>query len=552
MELLWLSEPSDPKKNTIRQKWKESSIDTAPASISNGIFHSSPFALGMSEDPSVQQDAHNAYPGATEGGENSKDGDITSLKLGERGIINPLWQYNELADPRTCGKAGVNYGRVYNKRIRPNNPIVFIQPGRPTFFGIDKFLLGGADKATQLREAVVDNMNLAKDNDVAGDTFSISAFIEELAEDTTATDGGVMKFYDFQPDFSRYKAYVQKLLTELMIRMHIIQPGANEAGYFGTTTDYFTQFMYYYGWGEQNRGAWGSDGSTSIQSAFLPFRVEKTTDAGDSFTNSTGNSTVAEKLKGISDNAKEVAFLTNASKDGKFSLSDVAAFTQQTVGATSGALSGTTESIIRTGGNLLFPEIWKESTYSHNITINIKLHAPDGDPQCYFANILFPVACLLGLIMPRQVGMAVYGSPPLVRCYSKGWFSCDMGIVESISIRRGSDTNDWTVGRLARTVEISMTIKDLFPTLIMSLASRKGVFHLFHNRNTPLRDYLNVLGGVDAFSSTLFSSRVKNMLQQNMFEIQKFFDPRTWAAGLAMNPVMAIPAKISQFMKGWF
>jgi hypothetical protein len=547
MELLWLQEPVDPKKN----KWNESNIDTAPASVSNGVFHSSPFSIGMSPDDTVQQDANNAFPGDYEGGNNPK-GDTTSLKLGERGIINPLWQYNELADPRTSGKAGTNFGRVYNRKIRPNNPIVFIQPGKPHFFGIDKFLLGGGGKTDALREAVVDNMNLASDARVTGNTFGIEAFINELAAGANADDG-VMKFYDFRPDFSRYKAYVQRLLSELMVRMHIKVPEDLKTGFLGTSTDYLTQFMSYYGILEQAQGIFAGDsGKTNVQSAFIPFRIEKTSDAGDSFQTNTGNSTVSEHLRGISDQAKEVAFLTNAGVGDGASLGDIANAAVQTIGSLAGTASGTAESIIKTGGNLLFPEIWKESLYSHSITLNIKLHAPNGDPHTYFSYMLFPVACILGFIMPRQTGMAVYGSPPLVRCYSKGWFSCDMGVVESVSIRRGSDTNDWTVGRLARTIEISMTIKDLFPTLIMSLASKNSAFKLFMDKNTALRDYLNVLGGIDAFSSTTVAERVRNMWTQNVFEFQRMFDPRTWAAGLAMNPIMAFPAKIAQFATGWF
>jgi hypothetical protein len=42
------------------------------------------------------------------------------------------------------------------------------------------------------------------------------------------------------------------------------------------------------------------------------------------------------------------------------------------------------------------------------------------------------------------------------------------------------------------------------------------------------------------------------MWEMNVFEFKKMFDPRTWAAGLAMNPIMAFPAKISQFAQGWF
>ncbi len=556
MELLWYK-PADDGNPTTSAKWHELDIDTLPASVSNAVFFSSPFAIGMNPETFAPDRQTNPFPGDNEAKPVTQD--MTSLKMGERGILNPLWQYNELADPRTLDSA-IGYGRVYNRRIRPNNPLVFIQPGRPKFYGIDHFGFGGGSEADDLRAAVVDSMDV--DATAGGDAFNLTTFLNELSADTTTAQidkGGPMKFYDFEPDFKRYRAYVTSLITELMIRMHIDFNEEDEKGkgkftaLFGTVTDYFTKFMDYYGFWEQV-DANNSNGGAQVQSAFIPFRIEKTSSADDSFSTTAEQPSAASQIKGISDQAKEVAFLTNKSqgiKDGA-TISDALSGAKNLAGDIAGTLSGGAESIIKTGGNILFPDIWKESTYQKNISLNIKLHAPNGNPNVYLENILFPVACVLGFIMPRQTGSSVYASPPIVRLYSKGWFSCTVGIVTSVTIKRGSDSNDWTVARLPRTVEISMEIKDLFGTMVMSMGGNNPNNRLFYNKNSMLRDYLNVLGGIDAFSSSNLSTRVKNAFKNAVFGWQRFFDSRTFFAGLAMNPVLAPAAKIRNVVRGWF
>jgi hypothetical protein len=566
MQILWYQQPTtntgelDKTKNTRAQNWHEAGADGVmseegtPAVIADGVFHASPFAIAMQQDPNLQNTADLPFPGMLSENTNAggEDGDTTSLKLGERGIINPLWQYNSLADPRTVGKAGHNYGRVYNSRIRPNNPIVFLQPGRPKFFGIDQFVLGGGGDADKLRDAVLDN--ITNMNDAMGDTYSVADFLAELSQNTT--EGDPLKFYDFEPDFNRYKNYVNALMRDLMVRMRL-DPGAlsSPGGIFGTTTDPFTEFMQYYGF-TGNLLSNVKNGDMKTQASFIPFRVEKSSDAGDSFNTETGQSSVADQIKGIGDQAKEVAFLTGGNQMGTNAeggvLSGAANAAVQAVSSALGAASGTTASVIKTGGNILFPEIWKDSKYSHNITLNIKLHAPNGNMRSYYETVLFPLCCVIGFILPRQTGLAVFGSPPLVRCYSKGWFSCDLGMVESVSIRRGSDTNDWTVNRLPRTVEISITIKDLFGTLMMSLAARNSSLKVFHDKNTALRDYLNVLGGVDVFSSNTLIERLTRSWGNLTYGFQTFFDPRTFITNMAANPVLGPAAKVVAATRGFF
>lgn len=563
MKFIWYYHKKDTYKNIYDQE-----IDLGQSGNSSGIFYQSPFATSMYLISTQTTADSILYPQSSTNKANAK----LSLKIGERGIINPLWQYNETCDPRDVNikNSSINgYGRVYNQRIRPNDPIVFIQPGKPKFYGLGNNLFSGnlmGSKNDKLRSAIANSWS--SDSDAFGGSFGISDLMKEFAW-RTGNEGNPTKFYDFDPDFRSYSTYVKNLCLELMVRMGINQAAGFESMKTSGTGDslkamwntaklaennIFRKFMDYYDYWNQSDTLNASSGNADrkIQASFLPFRVEKSTDASDGFGNETGAASAAEFIRSKTDTAKEINFLTSGGYGNGGGISGnvantaqkIAKYTENMAAGVASGVSQSAETIIKTGGNILFPDIWKDSNYSKSLTLNIKLHAPYGSLKCYFENIIFPLACLLALAMPRQTDSAVYISPPLVRLYSKGWLSCDMGMVESLSIRRGADRNDWTINRLPRTVEVSLSIKDLFGTMMMSMGGSVGKnLNIFNERNTELRDYLNVLGGVDAFSDSSFSTRCKQKLEYMMAQIQKYADPQWWIGTLQSTPISRIGSK---------
>ncbi len=566
----------DPKKYG---NMHEQDIDLGMESNALGAFYQAPFAVSMRAIDSMNKSKIYEYPGASSDKKNMRP----SLKLGHRGVINPLWQYNSNADPRT-GDLYSDFGRVYNTTIRPNDPIVFIQPGKPKFYGLEGFF---STKDEKLREAAIDKMwEGAGGGDAMGGSFGLADLASEFAW-RSGDKPNPTKFYDFEPDFNSYRMYVKNILLELMIRMGInnisgfgdikpmdVSPSEDDPEKFSekfkkwmgagwkvpsaSAVDVFTKFMDYYGWTQianaQNAGSGSNLWAT--RASFLPFRVEKSTSVSDSFSTSTGDSSVASQVKGVADQAKEALFLTQGNSDRQnlnavAGLADVVAKIAGGVLGGAGMAAGTAgaqnaEVIMKSGGNILFPEIWKDSSYSRSITLQMKLHAPYGNRRCYFESILFPIACCLALSMPKQVGSAVYMSPPLIRMYSKGWFSCDMGMITSLSISRGSDKNDWTIDRLPRTVEISMEVKDLFGTMMLSMGGAVGKkFSIFSKRNTMLTDYLNVLGGIDSFSDSAIGNRMMQKIALLQTNLAKLWSPQFYI-GVSRTLVGGVVAKFDQ------
>jgi hypothetical protein len=135
------------------------------------------------------------------------------------------------------------------------------------------------------------------------------------------------------------------------------------------------------------------------------------------------------------------------------------------------------------GHNLIFPEIWSDSSYSKSFTVDIKLASPYGDRESIFLHILRPLFHLMALAIPRQVGANSYTTPLLIQAHSKGVINCEMGIVEGISITRaGSGLEQQTVDNLPTEIDVSLSIKDLYANIsLTNHLAKHGREMLFNN-----------------------------------------------------------------------
>jgi len=543
MELLYLDEyDNDPERTS---NFKDTTIDTFGTAdeCANAVAFANPFTYGSAlvnenvmssiEFPQPQGALHKKAPDtADDAGVTGDTVDYSTLEIGKRGVLNPLWQYNDYADPRTAGQSGVNFGRVYNSEIRPNDMIVFMQPGMPKF-GAGGFLGGilGNNKFSALQKAIVSESLYKKSE------FDIGSLAKEMV-DMSNNRSNPMKFYDFQPCWTKYRNYVAGITEELLVRLGLDEY-YEEQGYFerddGKNVDILTRFQSYYSFANK---ILSSQDTQLSHSSFIPIRVEKSSQMSESYNNEIGESMIKDTIVGNDkmDMAREAMYLTQSKGGESHSISEhlIGGATSIISGAESAlsVVSSGAAAILKTGGNLLFPQIWKNSTMSRSISLTIKLHAPLGDLITYYENVLFPLACILAFCWPEQVDSAVYASPPLIRLRSRGWLSCDMGMVESVSIQRSTDKNDWTVHRFPRSIDVTLNIRDMFGTMVMSLMGGEGRKYAGHY-NTPLSDYLNCLGGLDTFTCQDFPHKIKNWMKRSGRSWKRLVDPLYWDNAVA-------------------
>ena len=283
-----------------------------------------------------------------------------------------------------------------------------------------------------------------------------------------------IKIYSFTSNFPLYKQYANVALRALAMYMGIGDMEIPVPGKSGGTVVLKNIDVE----GFMNTAFTKLFGSQ----ATVPFFLDAETSISESFSNSTTESIVAQTVNGYSQAAREIQFIMG-SKDSNGVLTsignavtDVASNLASAVGDLGEVVAGKNIlsrvanelTTIVTGGKIIFPEIWSDSEYDRSYDITIKLRSPDPDPVSVFLNIYMPIILLVSMAAPHQVGNSSnsYESPFLVRATYKSIFSCDLGIISSLSISKGGPGN-WNVFGQPTYADVSLSIKDLYSSMFI-------------------------------------------------------------------------------------
>lgn len=248
--------------------------------------------------------------------------------------------------------------------------------------------------------------------------------------------------------------------------------------------------------------------------AYVGFRVEKSTDSSESVSNSIGTSEVAGFINSKSQAVRDAKFNAMYGKTGSATLDMIGDFLGKVANKTSAFIDNTagTEGLtaLATGSGMIdIPEVWKDSSMSKSYSFNLHLRSPYGDPLSVIQSLYTPLAMLLAAALPRSTGHASYSTPFICRAYCKGMFAVPLGMIESMSIKRGSDVNGWTYQRLPTAIDINFTIKDLSPCMYMGMADltvQSGIGGLGEFDPTNLTDVWNgAFGGNGNFQEYLLT-----------------------------------------------
>ena len=465
--------------------------------------------------------------------------DVTKYSMRLFGIPHQFTQYCDYRTYSVSNKPKCQLiGRTFLENIMLEAPVVSILPGKPVYLPAKK----GAQKegtTTALLEAANEALDPAlrvKDDDKTSDK---------------------VRYYDFEQDYTNYMRYVN-----IMCQVAAAFLDLETENIDGTTA--LTTFMWEnYRWTADQYSTASSNifnalknkatntvkkisagitsflglGGTEItaidqtmdtdsdksvvenleylltQMNFVQFYV----DASSSSSENATNNTTTSKLQGIFDSAndvmKEFAFIANSGGI------DNTQFTELTGGATAalgsmlndsnsyvggliGRLLGSAGNVIR-GNTMIFPEIYQSSNYSKTYDLTVDLRSPYGNKMSFYINILVPLFHLMCLALPKQETANTYGAPFIVKAYYPGVFSCNLGIVESLSISRAPNS-DWSVDGYPMEIRVGLQIKDLYSDLTMTPAGSALLFLA----NSSLIEFIATNCGVNLITPQL-SNRVK-------------------------------------------
>lgn len=293
-------------------------------------------------------------------------------------------------------------------------------------------------------------------------------------------------------------------------------------------------------------------------SQFVTFKVDNPGAVSESFSNSVKESELAGAMNGLSKTARTARFNL---MDGNTGIAPLDMITDAVSNLLGGVAEGLKiEGLIGLAGNTFvdIPKTWDGSTANlPRADYTIELRSPYGNKMSRFQNLYVPLAMLLAAALPRSTGKQSYTSPFICELYSKGRNQIRLGMVESLSITRGTGNVGWTQNGEPLGIDISFSVVDMSTVLHMpitagfsmddftstgvavaavatggagavaaglsSLANKltKGLF----DDDNAFTDYMAVLGGLSLTDQVYFSKKLKINTARRLTDFQTWTSP---------------------------
>lgn len=459
--------------------------------------------------------------------------------LGDAWVVNPPFQFNPNDDVRS-NLSFPHFGRVFNEKINSNYPIVVFEVG--TIKYNENMLNNTAFQKNDSDVGLTNRIRGGKDlglGDVIG--FPIAMVSTVLRTSwrilTFPVNAllGLRKFATFQVDTALFARYFNDISQAIATNLGLLQPidiASSEDVDFSSSDELLNakkveeKLSDYI---NKNRksidnprdidiaGTYAGirkrllfetvvpgNGWGSAESDFIPFLANKDISISESISNNTQANPLAANLNAAAAEAaaaKVNNYATGSADDAAKSL--IEQISSKFSHIKGGLFRGDVATVVSGEGRVTLPDMWSDSSFSRTVSLNFTFTSPYGHNLAIFENTFIPFLLLFCMASPRQIGSKTFTNPFYVRVNMKGIFSIPMGIIESLTIERGEDKNNWTTEGIPRTIKCSITIKDLSPILMMSMA-RSKFFSLFSG-NDGLTSYINTLSGLSIHDQRDFS-----------------------------------------------
>ena len=397
------------------------------------------------------------------------------------------------------------YGRIFEKEIASNIPIMSIVPGEPQFLTMNtgRFVLPSVTGASNKVKNEFSKL-------FSADDFEVGSIVD--SSNALARGSNVYQYYSMTINTKEYFKYVNTLC-----RMSAILMGLKDFTYNGKScTDI--------DWGDQNSTTsnGGSDFNLFEEVIGVDGGVSFAYDPGSSVTDSLGNSLsesqFANLLKTLSGKAKEFSFIAGSmgyDRDWTSAVDNTDYDkAMSTIGGSNlfgpNSLVGRLATFISNAGrgmNVRFPQIWQDSTYSKSYSVDMKFVTPYATNFCKWRYVLVPFFHCFAFAAPRMINsLTNYSRPFLIRAYSKGYFNVEMGMIESLQWRRFGDGDMISDDGIPTEIDVTIDFVDMYQALGMSKIDG-GIFGVFNSslsaqvglffNNSGLMDLLGTLSGVN-------------------------------------------------------
>lgn len=386
------------------------------------------------------------------------------------------FQFNPITDRRAVkNNTKDGYGWMYAKEYLATTPIVSFIPGSPSF--LSSWSIGTKDK----------------DKVIAALATGVTETLDSVQQGLSKN----VQYYTHKSDWDSYYEYVNtccRVSATLMGIGDMKIDGIALKNYDWRVFNNNTDKAYKSNISDIIRGLTGVD-------AAVMFAYEPNSSISNNLGNSTTESALSGAMKSASAKAREAEFLLGAGAGIEFESSSDEYIEQMIPKMSDVSKYNPNNPLSRvlrhgknvmTGANLLFPEIWNDSSYVKDYSIDIKLESPYANKLSKYLYVLVPFWHLFCLAGPRTQDVNAYQAPFLIKAYSKGYFDVQLGMIDSISFKKYGDGESMGDDMLPMSLEVTLSFKDLYQALSMTSVKRAVLFY----NNTGFMDMLGTMSGV--------------------------------------------------------
>jgi hypothetical protein len=210
---------------------------------------------------------------------------------------------------------------------------------------------------------------------------------------------------------------------------------------------------------------------------FAVFIVDNTGTQSESFSNDVGQTDISSILNNAESSERQFKFSVEGGKIGGVLgtlLSPLESMVKNigsmAAGAASAAGLGGIANFLFGKGMIEIPKFWTGSSASlPKADYKFQLISPYGNPVSQLQNIYLPLAMLLVGGLPLATGKQSYTSPFLCQVFDRGKVEINLGLIDSISITRGTSNLAYTQEWRMLACEVSVSIVDLSNVMFMPL-----------------------------------------------------------------------------------
>jgi hypothetical protein len=160
----------------------------------------------------------------------------------------------------------------------------------------------------------------------------------------------------------------------------------------------------------------------------------------------------------------------------------------------------------------------------------MQLISPYGNVVSQMNNIYIPLAMILAGGLPLSTGKQSYTSPFICQLFDQGRYQTRLGIIDSISITRGTSNLSFNKNKNAMAIDVTFSIMELSSIIHLPISkgyggSQEGIF----DDENYFSDYMAMLGSLGLWEQFYTFPKAMLRLAKATRSLEKLKSPAMWA-----------------------